>query len=178
VVIGCLLGDGTLSKSGKEYRLRIEHKAAHREYVDWKYFQLQRLCVTPPQFVAQHGSCRFGTVGHPELTNLYQAFYKNGVKSLPNLLEENLTPLALAILLMDDGGRIHNTVSFALHGYSQVDAELIESILRKFGIESKWQFDGHGYGKRLYIATSSYPTLKKLVKPYVDLVSCMAYKLP
>ena len=178
VVIGCLLGDGTLTESGKEYRLRIEHQVAHREYVDWKYDQLERFCVTPPQLVCRHQSYRFGTVGHPELTELRRAFYRNGRKSVPELLVERITPLELAILFMDDGGKIHNTVSIALHGYSEADAELIRRALRKLGIESAWQFDGHGYGRRLYIATSSYAAFKVLVKPYVDQVSCMAYKLP
>jgi hypothetical protein len=178
VVIGCLLSDGTLSKSGKEYRLRIEHKAAHRGYVDWKYHQLQRVCVTPPKFISQHNSYRFGTVGHPELTGLHRVFYVNGVKSLPKRLGENFSSLGLAILFMDDGGRIHNTVSLALHSYSGADAELIRLILRGLGIESSWQSDGHGYGRRLYIATSSYAIFKRLVKPYVDQVPCMAYKLP
>jgi hypothetical protein len=178
VVIGCLLGDGTLTKSGRDYRLRIEHRAAHREYVDWKYSQLQRFCVTLPQFVQQHQSYRFGTVGHSELTELRRVFYGNGGKRVPEFLERQFGPLALAILLMDDGSRIHNTVSFALHCYSEVDAELMRSILRRLGIESTWQFDGHDYGRRLYVATSSYATLKRLVKPYVDQVPCMAYKLP
>jgi hypothetical protein len=119
-----------------------------------------------------------GTVGHPELSNLYRAFYLGGIKSLPRLLGEYLTPLALAILFMDDGGRIHNTVSFALHGYSKTDAKLIESVLRKFGITSTWQSDGHGDGGRLYIVTSSYVAFKTLVKSYVEQVPCMTYKLP
>lgn len=178
VVIGCLLGDGTLSKSGKEYRLRIEHKAAHRGFVDWKYLQLQRFCLTSPQFIRQHQSYRFGTVGHPALTVLRRAFYKEGVKSVPSLLEEQLSPLALAILFMDDGGRIRNTVSFALHGYSEADAEVIKSSLRKLAIESTWQYDGHGYKRRLYITASSYATFKELVKSYVEQVPCMTYKLP
>jgi hypothetical protein len=178
VVIGCLLGDGTLTKSGKEYRLRVEHKAAHGEYVDWKYYQLQRFGVTPPQFVRQHQSYRFGTIGHPELTGLHRAFYKDGKKSIPKFLKEQLSALALAILFMDDGGMVHSTVSFALHGYSEVDAELIRSILQKWGIETTWQVDGHGYGRRLYVTTSSYATFEKLVKPYVEEISCMAYKLP
>ncbi len=178
VAIGCLLGDGTLTRSGKEYRLRIEHKAAHREFVDWKYRQLERFCVTPPQFMRQHQSFRFGTVGHPELTELRRAFYINSVKLVPEFLRERLSSLALAILFMDDGGRVHNSVSFALHGYSDRDVKLIQSILQKFGIESVPQCDGHSYRRRLYITTSSYATFKELVKPYVDQVSCMAYKLP
>ena len=178
VVIGCLLGDGTLSKAGKEYRLRIEHKAAHREYVDWKYSRLKRFCLTEPQFMRRHTSCRFGTVGHPELTELRQAFYKNGKKSVPEFLGEWLSSLGLAILFMDDGRRVHNTVSLALHGYCESDAKLIKTILLKLGIESTLQADGHGYRRRLYIATSSYVTFKRLVKPYVEQVHCMTYKLP
>jgi hypothetical protein len=125
-VIGCLLGDGTLSKSGKEYRLRIEHQAAHKEYVDWKYSQIQRFCVTPPRFVAKHNSYRFGTIGHPELTKLRTAFYNQSVKRLQEKLSECITPLMLAILFLDDGGKVNNTVSFALHSYD-VDANLIQN---------------------------------------------------
>jgi hypothetical protein len=178
VVIGCLLGDGTLTKSGNEYRLRIEHKAAHREYVGWKYDQLQRFCVTPPQFVRHHQSYRFGTIGHPELTDLRRAFSQGGKKSIPEFIEEQLGALALAILFMDDGGRVHHTVSLALHGYSEADAELIRSFLQRHGIDTTWQVDGHGYRRRLYVTTSSYAIFEKLVKPYVDQIPCMAYKLP
>ena len=42
VIIACLLGDGTLSKSGMNYRLRIEHNFKHKEYVEWKYNLLKR----------------------------------------------------------------------------------------------------------------------------------------
>lgn len=178
VVIGCLLGDGTLTQSGKEYRLRIEHKAAHREYVEWKYRRLQRFCVTPPQFSAQHQSYRFGTVGHPKLTELRNVFYGGGKKSIPVGIETYISPLALAILFMDDGGKIHNTVSLAIHCYADPDAEIFRRVLRKQGIETTLQYDGHGYGRRLYISTSSYAAFKTLVKPYVNQIVCMAYKLP
>ncbi len=178
IVIGCLLGDGTLSKSGKEYRLRVEHQAAHREYVEWKYNQLQRFCVTASQFLQQHQSYRFGTVGHPELTRLRTLFYKDGRKILPDFIGEGLSSLALAILFMDDGGRINNTVSFALHCYSQSDVELIQKALQRLNVDSRLHFDGHACSRRLYVTTSSYATFKGFVKPYVEQVPCMAYKLP
>src|SRR3989442_11686492 len=75
VLAGCLLGDGTLSKAGKNYRLRVEHQAMHREYVNWKYQKLSRLCLNEPQFLKQHSSYRFGTVGHPELNLWRTEFY-------------------------------------------------------------------------------------------------------
>lgn len=176
LVTACLLGDGTLSKSGHEYRLRVEQQAAHKEYVEWKYLQLKRLCLSAPKFVAQHQSYRFGTVGHPALTQLRREFYPEGKKSLPERLK--LTPLMLAVLFMDDGGRIHQTVSFALHNYSENEIEKIQSSLREFGIRSTLQFDGHHQRKRLYVVSSSYAAFEKLAKPYLREISCMASKLP
>ena len=62
MIIACLLGDGTLSKSGKHYRLRIEHNAKHGEYVEWKCNLLKRICISKIQYVNSHSSFRFGTV--------------------------------------------------------------------------------------------------------------------
>jgi len=176
VIIGSILGDGSLCKSGKNYRLRIEHKAIHLEYVLWKYQYLYRLCITKPQFSFIHNSYRFGTIGHPNLTDLYSIFYRGHIKIIPDDISEFFTPLCLAIWFMDDGNKIHNTVSISIHNYSKDDANKIQDLLLAFGIQTKIHFDGHG--KRLYIPTSCYLLFKRLVKPYIDNISCMAYKLP
>ena len=68
IIIGCLLGDGTLSKSGKDFCLRVEQKEAHSEYVHWKFEFLKRLCISKPKEVKAHKSLRFGTCGHPVLS--------------------------------------------------------------------------------------------------------------
>jgi len=44
VIVGCILGDGNLCRSGKNYRLRIEHKAEHWEYVKQQIFDIQKAC--------------------------------------------------------------------------------------------------------------------------------------
>ena len=38
IVIGCILGDGYIMKSGC---LQIEHSAKQKEYVEWKYGPLR-----------------------------------------------------------------------------------------------------------------------------------------
>ncbi|MBI2119727.1 MAG: hypothetical protein HYT97_08900 [Elusimicrobia bacterium] len=176
VTIGSVLGDGTLSKAGKNYRLRLEHQSAHHDYIEWKYHHLSRLCMTKPKYVKQHNSYRVGTVGHPELTELRSKFYTNdGIKQIPKVFLDCLSPMSIAIWFMDDGYRIHKTVGIAVHSFSLEDVEFLKYIMKKYEIACNIQYDGHG--PRLYIKTESYGIFKKLVKPHVIQVPCMAYKL-
>ena len=174
-IIGCLLGDATLSKSGKFHRVRIEQKADHKEYVDWKFNQLKRLCLTPPQFNSKHNSYRFGTVGHPKLTELHSIFYNTDRSINPTILDK-INALSIAIWFMDDGYKIHNTVGISTNNFSEVALMQLKSLLEKYGISTSLQKDKQR--KRTYISSKSFQSFKKLVKPYIDKVQCMAYKLP
>jgi hypothetical protein len=170
-ICGCLIGDGTLSKSGKEYRLRIEHSSRHWEYVEWKYQKLRRLISSEIQHVVSHSSVRMGTVGHPEISNLRNKWYCPA-KTIPN--DFVLTPLTIAIWFMDDGTKHRDTIDISVHNFSVDCLTRLLEQLKTFNITATINSDGKG--KRLYILKSSYPTFKNLVKPYI--LSCMAYKLP
>lgn len=171
MIIACLLGDGTLSKSGKNYRLRIEHNSKHLEYVEWKYDLLKRLCVSPIQSLSVHSSVRFGTVGHPEITKLRQTWYPQ-TKQIVNGLK--LSPLMIAVWFMDDGTKHRDTVDISVHNFSKESIESLRKQLLEYEVETTINSDSKG--KRLYVLKKSYPNFKKLVAPYI--VSCMAYKLP
>ena len=171
IIVGCLLGDGTLSRSGKEYRLRIEHAFRDREYVDWKFEKLKRLCVSEIQYVSKHESVRFGTVGHPEITELRQKWYCP-VKQIPQDLV--LTPIVMAIWFMDDGTKHRDTVDISVHSFSEQSLSLLRKQILSFGVETTVNSDSKG--KRLYVLKKSYPAFERLAKPYI--VKCMARKLP
>ena len=49
---------------------------------------------------------RFHTYTYTSLNIIYNEWYVNGVKQVPQNIAEYLTPLALAIWIMDDGARI------------------------------------------------------------------------
>lgn len=167
----CLLGDGSLSKSGKYYRLRIAHQLKHKEYVLWKYNYLKQICASPPAIDRINNSYRFGTVGHKDITQLRNLWYRS-IKQIPPKFR--LTNLALAIWLMDDGSRIHNTVNFSVHNFSIASIHKLQKLMKLKKIETTIHSDGKG--SRLYIQQGSYPIFKRLVTPYI--VKCMAYKLP
>ncbi len=172
IIVGCLLGDGTLSKSGKHYRLRVEHTVKHKEYVKWKYNFLKRLCISNIQFNKTNLSYRFGTVGHPAITSLRRKWYPSGHKIIVTKLR--LTPRQLGILFMDDGTKHRDTINISVHNFARTDIEKLQKQLRNFNIHTTINSDSKGY--RLYVLQQSYLNFKKLVKPYI--VKCMAYKLP
>ncbi len=171
VIQGCLLGDGTLSPSGKNYRLRIEHKSAHWDYVEWKFALLRRICTNQSQYVSAHSSLRFGSVGHPDIAKMRKHWYCPH-KQIPQDLV--LTPLMIAIWFMDDGTKHRDTVDFSVHSFSSENLQSLRAQLLKMGIETTINSDARG--NRLYVIKHSYPEFKKLVKPFI--VGCMAYKLP
>jgi hypothetical protein len=173
VIIGCLLGDGTLSKSGKDYRLRIEHAEKHSEYVSWKYAMLKRLTVSEPVKIKAHNSMRFGTVGHPDLTDLRATWYHGKAKHVPKSFSE-LDAISIAIWFMDDGSKHRDTVDFSVHNFEKIEIMKLQKILHDYGVETTINSDGKG--SRLYVKKDSYKAFKNLVKPYI--VSCMEYKLP
>lgn len=128
VIVACLLGDGALSKSGKNYRLRIEHNSKHKEYVEWKYYLLKRLCISKVQNVTAHSSLRFGTVGHPEITKLRHLWYQQTKQVVPGL---KLTPIMIAVWFMDDGTKHRDTVDISVHNFR---LEALKSCSDSFGI--------------------------------------------
>ena len=171
MIIACLLGDGTLSKSGKNYRLRIEHNSKHKEYVEWKYNLLKRICISEIQYIAAHSSYRFGTIGHPEITLLRQIWYQPAKQIIAGL---ELTPLMIAVWFMDDGTKHRDTIDISVHNFSPVSIEMLQKQLLRFNVKTTINSDSKG--ARLYVLKKSYSNFKTLVKPYI--VECMAYKLP
>lgn len=172
VVAGCLLGDGSLMKSGKHYRLRINYTIRHWEYVNWKYELIKRICVSLPNFVPANSSVRVGTIGHPDLSVIREIWYREGFKEIPN--DFRLTPLALAIWFQDDGTKQGRSVDFSVHCFSKNSLAILQKELFKLSILSTINFDGKG--NRLYIRRKSLSIFENLVKPYIQ--KCMAYKLP
>jgi hypothetical protein len=82
ILMGSLLGDGTLQKRGKDsYRYRVSQCLAQKAYVEWKYKKLQRLCKTtqPPKEVTDKKgfvTVEFYTSSGLYLKELFELHYK------------------------------------------------------------------------------------------------------
>ena len=100
----------------------------------------------------------------------------DGVKCVPKNIGEFLTPLALAIWIMDDGGRVGKGLKFATNSFSYEDCLLLSNVLfDKYNLRTSVQSAGVKNQYIIYVLKESMPALRELVQPYM--VSSMLYKL-
>lgn len=146
--------------------LEIIHSARQRDYVEWKYTQLKNLARTPPRLkmTRTRVAYRFTTRSLPELTRIYDRFYEDRVKTIPDDLKVH--PLTLAVWLMDDGSRSRNDVYINTQKFLLEEQRKLVRMLRdQLGIEATINKDKQY--NRLRIMKKSVPRLAKLVTPYI-----------
>jgi len=177
LIIGTVLGDGYLRiiPGRKNAFLEINHSFSQKEYVDWKFEKLQNLCISLPKQRKGNENriaYRFYTKQHPELTEIYNSFYKNGKKIIPNNLE--LDAIALSVWFMDDGSKCSDS-DFYLNTqqFSKENQLKLLSYLEKFNLKAKLNKDKNYY--RIRFLSSSINTLKELLKQ--NIIPSMYYKI-
>ncbi|MBI1952535.1 MAG: hypothetical protein HYS41_00210, partial [Candidatus Omnitrophica bacterium] len=175
LIVGCLLGDGAM-RCKTHALLEINHSVDQRAYVEWKYRSLQHLVSTPPK-LRRSGprrlACRFTTRSLPVLTAFYRQFYADGAKQIPEGLI--ISPLSLAVWLMDDGAKSYRAVYFNTQKFDEASQERLIKLLREqHSIDARLNRDKQYW--RLRIAVGSVGRLAELVRPY--LLPMFSYKLP
>ena len=155
--------------------LEINHSIKAKDYVDYKYTSLKRLCESiPKQRDGNEGrvAYRFFTKQSKELTDLYNQFYENNKKIIPKDLI--LNPVILAIWYMDDGSKCRdhdiylNTQQFSIN-----DQKILLSKLRMLGISARLNKDKKY--QRIRLLKNSVSKFMGIISPYV--FTSMRYKL-
>lgn len=178
VIIGCVLGDGYLRKleGRKNAFLEVNHSAKAKEYVEWKYRILKKICKSPPKerrIDEKRKALRFYTREHPEITEIYERFYQNGKKVVPKGFE--LNPLILAVWFMDDGSKTKKgDLYLNTQKFDWKNQRRLLHALRMIGIRARMNKDKKYWRIRIY--KESIPKLVELISPYV--IKSMRYKLP
>ena len=174
MVVGSILGDGTLLPTTAGSCFRVHHGKQQRTYVDWKHGILEQYVRTPPS------ECRngyyFRTVTHPEFSHLRGLCYEQSRKIVPiDLLNSELTDLGLAVWFMDDGAADGKQVRFNTQSFSVDENESLIALLRaKFGLEARLNVDKDRH--RLRLTAASMDLFRSLVRPHI--LPDMLYKLP
>lgn len=175
IIIGTLLGDGTM-RCKTNALLEINHSVRQRAYVDRKYRNLATLVSMPPKERPGNGgrvAYRFVTRALPVLTPFYRLFYGSGAKSIPDGLE--LSPLTLAVWLMDDGSRSRRAVYLNTQQFDLVSQEKLLDLLRsQWGIRGSLHKDKEY--RRIWVSVGSVAKLVSLVDRLI--LPEFRYKLP
>lgn len=186
ILIGTILGDGYLQKTGKKNaRLRLEHGAKQKEYLFWKVKNLEQFFQGKPTYIERvhplskqtYKYWRHQSQSMPYLGKLRMLFYPDGKKSIPKDIGRFLTPRSIAVWYMDDGYYYkRDRCSYIYVGnVSRQEAECAkDEIVKKFHLQVRVLAKKKGFA--LYFPPSEVLKLKALIKDYV--LDQFNYKLP
>lgn len=182
VIVGGLLGDMWIGKPTPNSSPcgSFTHKLEHTQYVEFKYNFLKRRCSNltihnkyDKRSDRHYQQCFCKIAASPILTPIYQQFYKNGIKIVPEELINKLSPLGIAIWFQDDGATDDYGYKFSVDCFTQEDIEKLTKMLKtKFDINTTIQINKN---KVIHITADSVLKFKNLVEPYM--CDCMKYKL-
>ena len=103
-------------------------------------------------------------------------FYTKGKKVIPLNIFEYLTPLALAVWIMDDAGWTNYGVRIATNSFTLKEVELLSDVLKsKYNLKTTIQNISKENQYSLYIKKQSVNNLRIIIGPYIH--PSMLYKL-
>lgn len=188
IVIGLVIGDGFLQKTGKKNaRLRLEHSVRQKDYIFWKHEMLSNLMQSRPKRIKRYNPIwgksysyyRCQSHSSPIFGQLRRQFYnENGKKIIPTNIGSLLkSPLTLAVWYMDDGYLYHRdkSVYSYLAKHSEEEVDLLSKALKdNFNLASLVKLKK---GKFYCLCFNVQETAKliKIIKPYV--IPSLNYKL-
>jgi hypothetical protein len=119
--------------------------------------------------------CRFRTFTYSSFNWIYDGFYptspsgQKGKKVIPTWIDEYLSPLALAIWIMDDGGWIRDRgLKLSTNCFTLKEIKIIVSILKKkYNLEIAIHSTGAIDQYNIYFPKKNLPILIPLVSPHM-----------
>jgi hypothetical protein len=185
ILVGLILGDISGEKRSVNTRFLFKQGVCHEDYLRHLYELFASFCSQGPKIKNLKPDTRtgkvytkiwFNTYSLPCFNELYNTFYLNGVKIVPQNIGDLLTPLGLAYLICDDGNfsNSHQAVRISTNSFSFDEVQLLVSVLSaKFNLNCTVNKDGAGF--RLRISKESLPVLQALLKDIMP--PMMMYKI-
>ena len=103
-------------------------------------------------------------------------WYINGKKCVPYNIDKYLTPLALAVWIMDDGAKVSKGLKLCTNSFTYEECVLLTNVLyNKYKLKASVQSAGSENQYIVYIWKQSLLDLSKIVYPYI--IPEMRYKI-
>ena len=185
VITGNLLGDGHGEKRVNSTRFHVHMSSRNVEYLMFlhKFYSTRNYASkNKPNLSKMIGkgnkvyySYKFRTYSYSSLNYIYDMFYVNKIKIIPHNIKEYLTPLTLAIWIMDDGGCTNDGVRVSTQNFTNADIYRLKTCLEEVYYFKNLKLYKQNSIYNIYFPKSEMLLLSKLVKPYF--VKSMYYKL-
>src|SRR3990167_3115666 len=185
VMLGCMLGDGGVYKREKNatWSSFIGHSIEQKEYFLWKFEVFRPFFNCYRTYTRKSGSVELcsDSICHPEFSKYGRLWYidvfdgkKRRKKIVPYKLD--ITPLTLAVWIMDDGKRSGGSTRIELCScdFSIEENNRLRYILDEtYGLQSKIRYD-RKYPLISFTSSSSVQ-LSNIVRPHI--IKSMEYKI-
>jgi LAGLIDADG DNA endonuclease family len=172
VLTGTLLGDGSLPVHGRNPRLFVKHKADHEALALFKYRVFREFISMQPDYFAQRLKGRefpcvqFVTRTNAAFSQWRQRFYRGSRKIVPVDIARDMSPLALAVWLMDDGAADYSGLTFQTHSFTRAETNRLAAVLRRnYGLLMRVRANRGAW--IVYVLAESVPRLREIVAPHV-----------
>lgn len=188
IVIGTILGDTYVQLTGKtNARLRFEHGEKQKDYIIWKWQELENLMQDKPKKIIRYNPIFQRTYSYyrcqshssPVFGKLQGLFYQDKKKIIPEELGELLkSKLSLAVWFMDGGYYYHRdrTAYIYLSKFSEDELQKLLNVLKlNFNLQPKIEIKKRE-SINLKFSVKETEKLIQLIK--ADIIPSMQYKLP
>lgn len=179
IILGIMMGDGSMERSYKNVRMSTAHGEKQKDY---SYYIADKLSNLKPYVYIStskldertgkyYTSYWVNLHTNPAFNELYDHFYINGIKRIPIELFDNFTWQSLAYMFMDDGSKTSCGGRLATNCFTLEDLQKFKAfLLEKFNIETTICKD-----HTLYIKAKSFRHMKTYIEPYM--CECTKYKI-
>lgn len=190
LLVGSLLGDAYGNRrSGEGTRFSYRQSMIHKDYLFWLYdfFNTRGYCsnLKPRKYtrilksgdiIKEYYGYEFNTFTFRSFDWVYDMFYKKGKKIISSKIENYLTPLALTVWIMDDGGLVKPGIRISTYNFNLQEVEFLVSLLKKlYDLDCTIQILNNGIQSSIYIQKKSVLKLINIVLPYMH--NSMYHKL-
>lgn len=188
ILFGSLLGDAHAEKrlKGLGTRFSFFQEDSHVEYIYFLHKLLSNSGYCNPKTptvskrLGVKGKLRkivrFSTWTYTSFNWIHDIWYKDGIKRVPDCIDQYLTPLALAIWIMDDGSKVNKGLKFSTNSFTYNECLKLVGVLDKnFHIKASVQSAGSKDQYIIYVWKESMDDLRKIVSPYI--IPEMKYKI-
>ena len=190
IIFGSLLGDGYAENrvGGFGTRITFYQEDTHMKYILWLHNLLSSkgYCnTTIPKLSTRIGNKgkiirigKFRTWTYTSFNWIHSLWYDKGIKRVPNNIAYYLTPLALAIWVMDDGSRISKGLRLCTNSFSYEDCLFLTKVLNdNFSLKASVQSTGNKLKNQytIYIWEESMPKLREIIGNII--IPEMRYKI-
>ena len=177
VILGSLLGDGSLitPKDNRRTRFEFRHSIIQEEYFFWKVDQLKEISgpkcarLQPADGWSPNEKLHYGSRVSDFLTEIYQLTHRRNKFVVSRRWLDLLSPISLLVWWLDDGSLIKNSRQgvFCTEGFDRKNILMLSKYL-----EDKWDIKTHISRRGKYHQLKMYSTeeLKKflrIVLPYL-----------